>query len=374
MDTRSNLRLAALGDVMLARDVGRHYVERPDDFAMGPIRDLLQTYDIVCANLENPVGVTGRPDPHQDPNVTFCAHPDTLNVLKTLNVSVVSLGNNHILDYGESALVETLEHLDAAGIKWVGAGRNYEEANRPLLLEIGGRKLAFLSYAFIYSVNSRMASARRSGLSDHRLPKVLSWIKELKRSGRDVIVMSHWGFEYSFYPLPYQMRSARQMIDAGASVVLGHGPHYPQGIERYRDGRIVYSLGNFIFDEPHKYANRSFVLGMEVDGQGVARQQQVFPVHLRRHVPTLVEGAEKRRLGRLIDNLGERYPQKDRRFWRAQSVSYLTDLCGRVIRGRSLKYLLVPPAGFFVDVGVSSVLRKLRPTSILRLSRAFGSR
>ena len=71
MDTRSNLRLAALGDVMLARDVGRHYVERPDDFAMGPIRDLLQTYDIVCANLENPVGVTGRPDPHQDPNVTF---------------------------------------------------------------------------------------------------------------------------------------------------------------------------------------------------------------------------------------------------------------------------------------------------------------
>ena len=78
-------------------------------------------------------------------------------------MSVVSLGNNHILDYGESALVETLEHLDAAGIKWVGAGRNYEEANRPLLLEIGGRKLAFLSYAFIYSVNSRMASARRVG-------------------------------------------------------------------------------------------------------------------------------------------------------------------------------------------------------------------
>ena len=80
--------------------------------------------------------------------------------------------------------------------------------------------------------------------------------------------MSHWGYEYSFYPLPYQMRSARQMIDAGASVILGHGPHYPQGIERYRDGRIVYSLGNFIFDEPHKYANRSFVFGVEIDGSG----------------------------------------------------------------------------------------------------------
>jgi poly-gamma-glutamate capsule biosynthesis protein CapA/YwtB (metallophosphatase superfamily) len=372
-DSRSVIRLAAVGDVMLARGVGRHFAEAPADFTTGGVHDVLRTYDIVCANLENPVGTSGRPCPGQDPNVTFRAHPDTLDVLVSMGVKVVSLGNNHMLDYGEPALIETLEHLDRRGIGWVGAGRNYDEANRPLLMEVNGQRLAFLSHAFIYSVNSRMAGRGRPGISDHRPSRIVNQVRALKRAGHQVIVMMHWGYEYCFYPLPYQMRAARRMIDAGASLVLGHGPHYPQGIEDYRTGQIVYSLGNFIFDEPHKYANRSFIYAADMDASGGLKHREVLPVHLQRHVPTLVEGAEKRRLSRLVENLSTRYAEKDRRFWQSISASYLTELCGRVVRNRSVKYLLIPSASFYRDVGPAVLLRKLKPSALMALM-PFGSR
>jgi poly-gamma-glutamate synthesis protein (capsule biosynthesis protein) len=369
MHGTNGLRIGAMGDVMLAREVGRHFAAAPHDFRMDDVRQLLKGFDVVCLNLENPVGITGSPDPVQDPHVTFRARPKTLDVLKGLGVTLVSLGNNHMLDYGPEALVETLELLDAAGIKWVGAGRNYDEANKPLLISCNGRRIAFLSYAFIYSANTRMAGRHRPGVADHRLRRILPKIRALRQSGHDVIVMLHWGGEYSFYPLPYQMRQARRMIEQGASLILGHGPHYPQGIEHYRGVPIVYSLGNFIFDEPQKFAKRSFIYGAELDGAGRVRRSEIFPVHLERHVPALVHDDRKLRLERLIDNLGAAYPQKRRQFWNDISHAYLTDLCGRVIRTKSAKYLFVPPWSFYRDVGLARIVRKLRPANMLALFR-----
>ena len=359
---------------MMARDVGQHFAVAPEDFAMADIRGLLRGFDLVVLNLENPVATGGQPDPVQDPHVTFRAHPETLRVIKELGVRMVALGNNHMLDYGEPALAETIAHLDDAGIGHTGAGRNYEEANRPLLLECNGRQIGFLSYSFIYSANTRMATRTGGGVSDHRLHRIVPRIRELVRSGRDVIVLCHWGYEYSLYPLPYQMRIARRMVDAGATLVLGHGPHYPQGVEDYRDGKIVYSLGNFIFDEPHKFANRSFVYGVEIDAAGRPRNQEIHPIHLQRHVPHLVTGANRRRLERLVECLSARYAEKDQRFWRRQSIKYFTDICARSARTRSIKYLLVPTPSFYRDVGPAALLRKFGPSGVMNLSRAFGYR
>ena len=363
----SGVRLAAMGDVMLARDVGRHFAAAPQDFRMDDVRGVLKDFDLVCLNLETPVGTSGSPDPVQDPHVTFRAAPETLDVLRALGVSFVSLGNNHMLDYGDAALIETLELLDAAGIGWVGAGRNYEEANRPLLMTSGGQRIAVLSYAFIYSANTRMARRGLAGVADHRLGRILPRIRGLARQGHKVVVSVHWGKEYSFYPLPYQMRQARRMIDHGASLILGHGPHYPQGIERYRGAEIVYSLGNFIFDEPHKYANRSFIYGTELGEPGRAGNSRIYPVHLHAHVPALAHGRNKERLERLIGGLSAVYPRKHPGFWRNISHAYLTDLCGRVIRTRSVKYLRVPPWSFYRDVGLMGIARKFKLASIVSL-------
>lgn len=375
MSTKAGrVRLAAVGDIMMARDVGRHHDEAPADFVMPGIREVLRGVDVACANLENPVAIGGQPDAVQDPQVTFRAAPHTLDVIKSLGINVVSLGNNHMLDYGEAALLETLDRLDSAGIKRVGAGRNYREANTPLLVDSNGRRLAFLSYAFIYSANTRMATGRRAGISDHRLGRILPRIRELSAAGYDVIVMLHWGFEYRFFPLPYQMRQARQMIEEGACLILGHGPHYPQGIEAYRERDIVYSLGNFIFDEPHKFANRSFIYGTVIDESGQLRDRRVMPVHLRRHVPHLVEGRDQQRLEALITTLGARYHKAGVGFWQQLSAAYLTDICGRVVRSRSLKYLRVPPLSFYRDVGPAAILKKIKPATILSVSRSFSAK
>lgn len=369
-----DLRVAAVGDVMLDREVGRHFRASPSDFAMPDIRAELSGANLVLANLENPVAAGGRPDPLQDPNVTFRAAPESLAVLTGIGVNVVSLGNNHMLDYGDEALVETLEHLDAAGIGRVGAGRDYREANAPLLLELAGRRVAVLSHGFVYSVNTRMATRARPGIADHRIERILPRIRRLAASGHDVVVAVHWGFEYRFFPLPYQMRQARRMIDAGARLVLGHGPHYPQGIETYRGREIVYSLGNFIFDEPYKFAKRSFIYRADIDPSGGVRNRHIVAVHLPNHVPQVVGDAEKGRLEGLVANLADRYRHTRPAWWRRHNAAYLHELLGRVVRGRSLKYLAVPPRSFYRDVGPAAMLQLLGPSSLLEALRRRSRR
>ena len=359
-------RLAAAGDVMLARAVGEHFRRAPQDFTCGDLAGTLSTHDLVFVNLENPVGVRGRPSPIQDPNVTFRCHPEALRVLKNLGVSVVSLANNHMLDYGADALAETLEHLDAVGVRHLGAGRNYREANEPLLLEINGKRVAILAYVFVYSASTAMATANRPGVSDHRIQRILPRIRELARQGYQVLVSVHWGLEYSFFPVPYQMEQARRMIDHGASIIIGHGPHYPQGIERYREGRILYSLGNFIFDEPFKYANRSFVYGVAVGPDNRLGEEAIHAVHIRNQVPALVHGADKRTIERLVARLGRLYAAKGRRFWQDQNSKYFGDIVHRARRVKSLKFLMLPPPSFYLGVGARNYARKLLPRALQR--------
>jgi poly-gamma-glutamate synthesis protein (capsule biosynthesis protein) len=361
-------KIAAMGDVMLDRSVGRQFAANPDVFRLGELAGLTQGCELVFANLENPVGIRGTPHPIQDPNVTFCAHPRTLQVLKNLNVNVVSLGNNHMLDYGPGTLGETLEYLDEQGIKHVGAGKNYEEANQPLLLELNGNKVAVLSYVFLYSASTEMATRTKAGVSDHRIQNILPRVRELSRIGYKVIVSAHWGAEYSFYPLPYQMAQARQIIDSGALMVIGHGPHFPQGIENYRDGKIVYSLGNFIFDEPYLYANRSFLYRVDVVA-GKLVGERLYPVHLVENVPRLVEGKAQQAMLRLVDKLGRIYPRRSKRFWQKQNALYFRDIVHRVHYMKSLKFVTLPPLSFYFGIGARNYLRKLLPRHLKELVR-----
>lgn len=363
-------RLAAMGDVMLDREVGKHIIDEPGDFLFDDIRSVLKDHDLIFLNLENPVSTKGTPHKIQDPHVTFCCHPDSLQVLKNLGAMVVSLGNNHMLDYGDAALYETIEHLDALGIKYVGAGRNYEEANRPLLVECNGKKIAFLSCVFIYSASTKRAKKSKPGVSDYRIKKILPVIKDLSLSGYQVNVSIHWGIEYSFFPIPYQMSQARLLVDNGASLILGHGPHYPQGIENYNDGQIVYSLGNFIFDEPHKFANRSFIYSTGITENNKLQNMQIYPVYLNHHVPTLVNNKQKESLKKLIYNLSKAYPKKNKLFWKKINNDYFSDIIGRVFRMKSLKFIFLPPLSFYSGIGFMNFIKKFKFANFLSILKA----
>ncbi len=357
MPRKNSLSIALMGDAMLHRDVQKHFFEKPQDFAFTALNKVLQPYDLRLLNLENPVGVNGTPHPVQQPRVTFCSHPDTVQILKNLHIDAVTLANNHMLDYGEVALAETLEYLDRAGIGHVGAGRNETEANAPLRMEVNGIKIAILGYVFIYSASTLRARENRGGVSDHRIERILPRIAELKQQGYLVLVTIHWGQEYSFYPIPYQSAQARQMIDAGATLIIGHGPHYPQGIEDYGGGRIIYSLGNFIFDEPYFYANRSFIYGVRLSATGEILDAQIYPFRIEQHIPQLLQGRERSWLENRILTLGRIYAKKDARFWQKVNDRWFRDLMFRCRFMKSWKFLSLPPKSFYRQVNYLDYLK-----------------
>jgi poly-gamma-glutamate synthesis protein (capsule biosynthesis protein) len=365
------VRLAAFGDIMLDRDVGAHYFEKPDDFEMADIRAAVEDCDIVFANLENPVSSVGTPDKIQKPRVTFCADPRSLAVLENIRINVVSLGNNHMLDYGGEALKATLANVEARGIHHAGAGANYAEANRDALMEKNGLKIAFLCRTLIYSASTFPAGKTTPGLADPDIKGILARIGALKSEGYLVVVSLHWGFEYQFYPIPFQRDYALQMVEAGASLILGHGPHYPQGYERYRKGLIFYSLGNFMFDEPYHFAKRTFFPVVTLTTEGVEEDFDIFPVALPNHVPKILQGAAGDKMIRLAHALAPIYARKNAAFWKGFNDKYFSDIVWRCRTMKSLRFLFLPPLSYYREVGLGNILKRLNLTNAKKLfSRA----
>ena len=354
----SSITLGFVGDIMLARDVERHYIASPRDFSMPDVRACLSDCDYLHGNLETPVSDVGTPHHSQDPNVCFCAKPATLGVLQTIGLDSVSLANNHVLDYGEHALRRTLDLVGETGIARLGAGENYGEANKPLIHTVGDFRIAVIASNFINSASTRKAMKNSPGAADSSIRRLVSSIRSVRRDVDFVIMSIHWGLEYSFYPLPYIQRGARRLIDAGATLVVGHGPHYVQPIERYKDGAIVYSLGNFIFDEPFKFANISYILKANLGHSGV-NFTEVHPLVIENHVPRLSTDWRAKRTRDFVECGASNFSSKSKRFWQNLSNTYFRDMLGRAVKTRSLKYLTINPLRFYLDVGLKNYLAKL---------------
>lgn len=164
------------------------------------------------------------------------------------NLLSVCLGNNHILDYGIQGLDSTIEELNKIGTKWFGINREPEGKIQPLLIEISGIKLAFLSVV----CSSTSPIAKLSGIDYLSLlneEDLCQEILKLKGQVNRIVVYIHWGIEESSYPTAKDVLIARQLIDIGAEIIIGSHAHAPQPIERYKNGIIAYNLGNFLMPE-----------------------------------------------------------------------------------------------------------------------------
>ena len=207
--------------------------------------------DIFMLNQEFPFGTTG--EAMEDKQYTFRVDPKYVSILPELGADIVTLANNHMLDFGRGPLAETLTALDGAGILHVGAGQNLEEAKALKTMEAGGRVIGFLGATRVIPEHSWTASRSNSGLFTTYDPtKLLGEIQAAKQQCDYVVVYVHWGIERNTEPEEYQKSLARQYIDAGADAVIGAHPHVLQGMEYYQGKPIFYSLGNFIF------ANRTY--------------------------------------------------------------------------------------------------------------------
>ena len=236
------ISLIGVGDIMLGGKVSRRINEEGPEWIFPEVKQILNHADLAIGNLEAPI-VEEQEQPSCHAQVPLGAPENTVNSLSIANFSIMNLVNNHIMDYGERVLINTMRVLENHQIRDVGAGLNENKARRPLKVNLKGLQLAFLSYCA-----SNNVTASKSGTALLNMALIKKDVEAEKKDSDLIIVSLHHGVEYADYPTPDFIKLARRVIDSGAHVVLGHHPHVLQGIEKYKQGIIAYSFGNFVFD------------------------------------------------------------------------------------------------------------------------------
>ncbi|MDI6600286.1 MAG: CapA family protein [Thermoanaerobacteraceae bacterium] len=263
--------ITAVGDIMLGRGVGTRLKNQEYTEPFSRIKPYIQS-DIALGNLE--CVISDRGEKMEGKGIYLRARPEAVESLKYLGFDVLSLANNHIMDYGEDAFKDTIDILHSNDILPVGAGNNIMEARTPYIKDVDGIKAAVLAYNQFYNVkwsrNGRTMEALedRCGTAPLDIEIIKEDIKRAKEIADIVIVMPHWGIEESTVVPEDQRQMAYDMIDAGASAVIGSHPHILQGIEVYNGSLIAYSLGNFVFDQNDSENKESIILRLKfTDGR-----------------------------------------------------------------------------------------------------------
>ena len=246
------IHLASVGDIMLDRGLGTVIQGGNLAYPFAKVAPLLQNADITVGNVESAMGDIGTPAAKRYP---FRAPPVAAQALAQGGFDVVSLANNHGMDYGPEALLQAIDLLNAQGVAPIGAGADYEAAHTPHITQVNGISLAFLGYVNVpveassgFDTAVWDATDTTPGLAWGYPDVIAEDVTAVRPEADLVIVVLHSGFEYIEEPGEQQMAAAHAAIDAGADLVIGHHAHILQGIEYYNDGVIVYGLGNFAFE------------------------------------------------------------------------------------------------------------------------------
>ncbi len=229
--------------------------------------------DIMMLNNEFSYSSGGTEE--QDKSYTFRANPGRVGILGEMGVDIVSLANNHALDFGPEALIDTFSTLDTAGIDYVGAGETMARAKAPVYKKVGDKTIAYVAASRVVFDMDWYATDTTPGMIGTYDPAmILESIQEAKDNSDFVVIYVHWGVEQKNYPEEYQRTLAQKYIDAGADAVIGCHPHVMQGIEFYKGKPIAYSLGNYWFNKSNK---ESGMLKLYLDPDGTTRVQ-LLPV------------------------------------------------------------------------------------------------
>ena len=293
------LTVAAGGDVQGDRQVGNFLDKNGGEAIFTEVKPYMEPADLAFVNLEGPISDTGTRNGSKE--YTFRSRPALLDGLVSTGINMVSLANNHSLDYRWAALKDCIARLDAADIAHAGAGGDFNEASAPTMIDAPAGTVALIAASEI--TVSFASSSTRAGTYYTSSPNkgLLKNVTETAKKVDFLIVSLHWGTEYSPNANSHQISLAHALVDAGADLVLGHHPHVIQALEIYNDRLIAYSLGDFVWDWHSAYAGEAFVLQVEVPRDGPP-SGRVIPVFLNRSTgaPAIVtEDTADRILGRL---------------------------------------------------------------------------
>ncbi len=298
--------LTVVGDIMLAGSASSTLSREGYSYPFAATAPILAGSDIVIGNLETPIAREGTE--FTEKKFRYKADPKAASAIRKAGFSVLTLANNHIMDFGARGLAETLQNLKKENILHAGAGRNLAEARIPSLVEKNGVKIAVLAYSLTNPVEF-YAKSNQPGAAPGYPRYFLQDIKKARDSADYVVVSFHWGAEGAPFPKSYQMEVAHMAIDAGADVVVGHHPHVLQGIERYKGKLILYSLGNFAFGSMSRNADTSMIVKIVLD-RGV-REVELFPLNVMnrevRYQPALLKGARGKRVISRLQELSRQW-------------------------------------------------------------------
>jgi poly-gamma-glutamate synthesis protein (capsule biosynthesis protein) len=241
----------------------------------GAVREVISGADIAMANFENPA--PNRFTWHKAKTV-FTADPTLIDGLVKAGIDYVGIANNHIGDAGNNGILQTIANLKKRGLKYSGAGKDLAAAQRPAILDANGTKVAILAYDAI--APGYHAARGEPGSSKLTIKAVQAGVKAARKAGaKVVIVFPHWGTEYRYSPFQNQQRLARQIIDAGADMIIGNHAHYAAAVEVYKGKPIWYALGNFVFDQTWSEPTMEGI-SLELTFQGAELQQ----IRMRPHI------------------------------------------------------------------------------------------
>ena len=281
-------RLAFTGDLLLGRKVSATVVNGQPPTAMwGDLRPRMLAADAVIANLETPI-TTHAVKWHKWKAFYFRTDPVITESLKAGNIQCLSLANNHMVDYGSQGLLDTRRHLDAAGIAFAGAGANADEAAKPVLFEAGQMTIGFISIT--NTVPAFRATADHPGTNYWKITtdratidRLAAHIGDLRTAGADLVILStHWGPNYRWWPPRHYRAFARKAVDLGVDIVHGHSAHVLQAVEFHGRGLILYDTGDFVEDmivAPGFRSDRSCLFLVEA-GPGMVPRLRMVPVKL----------------------------------------------------------------------------------------------
>lgn len=296
------MKIVFCGDIVLTKRIEKAIEDGLLKEEFKAIRAIFKNADLVIGNLECPF--TDEDKPAFTNQFTHKADKKAGRIIGDLCIDLVSLANNHILDFGKKGLRDTIDVLEMQNIRWLGAGWSEEEARKPIEVMVKDRKVGILSLAQKECSAANIKGWGAGVLDDDY---AIETVRCLKRNADIVIAYFHFGIEFARYPTPQQIKLCHVLIEQGADIIIGHHPHVPQGFEFYKKGFIAYSLGNFIFEMPrgsHKFDRLGLIVEIDI-AKNTNKKVQITPFDTNNGFPERLVGIEKDEAFNFLDELTE---------------------------------------------------------------------
>lgn len=269
--SQPRVSFCAVGDILLDRGIRKKIHEHGVDYPFELVAPFISGFDLAFCNLECPVSAQGT-----STGKVYCFRADTgfFTGVENAGFDIFSLANNHIIDWGLAACLDTRDLIERHGLVALGVGKTDHDARTPRIIRKHGLTFAFGAY-----VGKPLTGMLSAGPAQASCDEIVREIQQIRDRVDFVIISMHWGTEYEHIPENHQVKWAHRLIDAGADLIIGHHPHVLQSFEVYKERCILYSLGNFVFDQRHLYQRQSGVFSC-VFRKGRIDSMMFYPVLL----------------------------------------------------------------------------------------------